>query len=755
MMKKSEGVKDQRFGARFWGMVAVTVLLVVLFGVILFLQISKMRDEKEAYISELQTELAQANKKHAKALAVASEELYHQGKRNDAIYVLKDVMESGQEDVPQVRYALTQALGVYASDISYVPLRNLRLEQEAVSLSLSENRMRMVLEDKIGKCFFMDPQTMEMITVIDDLLPESQPFWVGERLFYIDADKDIAVCMEDGSKLLVEEGDFAYLGYTVDRNLYAYAHREVIVISPENGNVLKRFVTPQLNKLMEVEDIFLTTESIFLLTRTAADLQLSEYTPEGTFVRRHDLEDFAFGNYTVSGHFFFYKTTSPEFGDQLVCYDMQEGETLWRSACSMSEIREMITHPDGEQKGIWITDRNTVMAYDAAGTCVFEEHFECEVLSLETKARKEYVRILLGDNTYRIVSTEYWDCTEHSFYDKMPGSDATIIAASAEAVFVFFQDKKELCCYGVSRNLQQKYVEDTYTGIVNKRGTLQMVCNDTEKTREYVLYDFETGEERARLSDEYRSFAFVGDGSRYFVLYGSTLDVCSVEDGSVVHSFGNALQPLFSADYDAVYLPKNENGIYDLTTGEQIGVMMNKADAKSLNLILGDKGTTYALISENKKEVFLYQTRKQELLVQAEMDLVYAKESFFSDDGKLFCVLNASGILELYDAETLQKRTSVIGLETADTGLNLWYEEAISAYVLDTKNRDYILNNSLGVIADMKGITAFDRAQTAFLLEEMGYRYVPYVSYEMLMEMGQHLMVDYEPSEELRLKYPL
>ncbi len=754
MSKERESAKEHRSGARFWGLFAFLVLLFGFICFLLFSQASKKYDEKEAYISELQKEIAQSNVKHAKALAVASEELYRKGKRNDAIYVLKDVMESGN-DLSQVRYALTQALGVYASDISYVPLRNLRLDQEAVSLSLSENRTRLLLKDKIGKGLFLDAQSMEIITVIHDLVPEYEPFWVGDRLFYIDDDKDIAVCMEDGSKLLVEEGDFAYLGYTLDRNLYAYAHREVVVISPENGNVLKRFVTPQLNKLMEVEDIFLTTESIFLLTRTASDVQLSEYTPEGEFVRRHDMEDFAFGNHAVSGHFFYYKTTSPEFGDQLVCYDLQEQENIWRSACSLSEIRELTAHPDGTDKGVWVTDRNTVMAYDASGACVFEEHFESEVLSLEARARKEYVRILLGDNTYRIVSTGYWDCTEHSFYDKKPGSDATIMTAGTENVFVFFEDKKELCCYGVSRNLQQNYVEEAYTGIVNKRGTLQMVCNDTEKKHEYILYDFVTGEERVRIENEFRSFAFVEDGSKYFILYGSTLDVCSVEDGSVVYSFENASRPLFSADFNAVYLPKNENGIYDLTTGEQVGTMMNKADAKSLNLVLGHQGKTYALISENMKEVYLYQTRNQELLAQAEIDLVYAKEIFFSTDGKLLCVLNDSDALELYDGENLEKRTTVIGLDKPDSDLMLWYETAIGAYVLDTKSRDYILDASLGVIADMKGIIAFDRTQTAFLLEEMGCRYVPYLSYERLMEMGQHLMVDYEPSEELLLKYPL
>ena len=282
-----------------------------------------------------------------------------------------------------------------------------------------------------------------------------------------------------------------------------------------------------------------------------------------------------------------------------------------------------------------------------------------------------------------------------------------------------------------------------------------MVCNDTEKKREYILYDFATGKERVRIENEYRSFAFVEDGSKYFILYGSTLDVCSVKDGSVVYSFEYASQPLFSADFDAVYLPKNENGIYDLTTGEKVGTMMNKADAKSLNLVLGNRGDTYALISENMKEVFIYKTRRQELLAQGEMDLRYAKEIFFSTDGKLLCVLNASDALELYDAETLEKRTTIIGLDKPGTNLCLWYETAIYSYVLDTANRDYILDSSLGVIADMKGITGFDREQHAFLLEEMGYRYVPYLSYEMLMEMGQHLMIDYEPSEELLLKYPL
>lgn len=754
MSKERESAKSIKLGARFWGLLTFLFLVFGFLCFVLFSQASKKYDEREAYINDLQKEIEQSNIKHAKALAGASEELYRQGKRNDAIYVLKDVMEKG-EDVPQVRYALTQALGVYASDISYVPIKNLRLEQEAVSLSLSENRTRMILKDAIGNCLFMDTQTMDVITVVDDLLQGEESFWIGERWFYIDEDKDIAVCMEDGSKLLVEEGDFAYLGYPVDRNLYAYAHREVVVINPENGKVLKRFVTPQLNKLMEVEDIFLTTESIFILTRTAADLQLSEYTPEGEFIRRHDLEDFSIGNHAVSGTFFYYKTTSPEFGDQLVCYDLQEREIIWRSACSLSEVRELTAHPDGNGKGIWITDRNTVMAYDASGSCVFEEHFECEVLSLETRARKDYVRILLGDNTYRIVSTEYWDCTEHSFYDKKPGNDATIMAASAESVFVFFADKKELCGYGVSKNLQQSYVEDVDTGVVNKRGTLQMVCNDTEKKREYILYDFATGKERVRIENEYRSFAFVEDGSKYFILYGSTLDVCSVKDGSVVYSFEYASQPLFSADFDAVYLPKNENGIYDLTTGEKVGTMMNKADAKSLNLVLGNRGDTYALISENMKEVFIYKTRRQELLAQGEMDLRYAKEIFFSTDGKLLCVLNASDALELYDAETLEKRTTIIGLDKPGTNLCLWYETAIYSYVLDTANRDYILDSSLGVIADMKGITGFDREQHAFLLEEMGYRYVPYLSYEMLMEMGQHLMIDYEPSEELLLKYPL
>ncbi len=759
MFKQNEDIRNHSFGVRFWGLLTAVCFSFGLLCFILFSQASKSTDEKEKYIAQLEQDIRCSNELHAKAMAAASDELYDLGKRNDALYVLKDVMNASEDGMmpysSEVRYALTQALGVYASDVSYVPLKNSVLEHAAVSMSLSEERTRFYLYDEAGNYLFMDSTTMSEIAVIDDVAQGAKPIWIGESLFYIDRDNDIAVCSEEGSKLLVEEGDYAYLSYAIDRNLYAYAYREVSVISPKDGRVLKRFVTPQLNSLMEVDDIYLTTERIFILAHSAAETQLLEYTPEGEFVGRRSLSDIEPGKHLADGALLYYLTPYQQINSQLVCYDMLKGEEVWRSTFVLPEIRTMFIHSENAQKSLFLANATTCLAFGESGECIFEENYNAEILMVEDKRGKDYVRVMLDDNTYRLISTVDWESTRHTFFDKQPENEATAVVLTAEYAFVCFEGQKELYCYGVSRNLQQQYKEDAPEGIVNRRGTLQMVCNDNGAEREYILYDFETGEERARLQGEYRSFAFVEDGAKYFLLYGSTLDVCSVEDASVVYSFENATSPLFSSEYDAVYLPKNENGVYNLVTGEKVGTMMNKADAKTLNLVLGNRGNTYALISENLDNVFLYRTKNGELIAQESISMLHAKDVFFSGDGRILCVLNDADVLELYDGTTLKKRNTLFELDNPGNKADMWYETAIQAYVLDTQGRDYILDTTLTPIADMKGMTAFYRKETSFLLEEMGYRYVPFLPYERLVEMGQHIILEYEPEDEIHMKYPL
>lgn len=759
MLKQNDEARYMSFGVRFWGLLTVIFFTFGLLCFILFSQASKNKDANEVYIAKLEQQLTESNEKYAKSMAAASNELYGQGRRKDALYVLKDVLVMDGADSlmpysPEVRFALTQALGVYASGTAYVPLCEMKMDKGVRELSLSEEQTRLLIRDSFDEYLLYDTDSVEEITQITDVEQGSDPFWIGENLYYLDVDKDIAVCTSDGEKLLVEEGSFDYLGYLADRNLYAYAHREVVVVSPHDGKVLKRFVTPELNSLMEVADIYLTTESIFIVAYTAADSLLTEYMPDGTFVARHTLSDMDPGMHLAAGERFYYLTPYEQASRQLICYDVVTQETVWSTVFSLSDVKTMMLSAD--QSHIIAANDNQLMVFDADGSCVYEKNYMNEILAVECRQRSNSVRVILSDNTYELISVSDWTETTSSFFDKQPQTEADAIAVCGDCVFVHFREGGDLFQYGISRNLSAEYVEDTQEGIVNRRGTLQMVCRDSGKEREYTLYDFETGEIKVEMAGEYRSFAFVEDGSEYFILYGSTLDVCSVEDGTVAYSFENASMPLFSSDYDAVYLPGMENGVYNLLTGEKVGTMMNKADAKSLNLILGNRGETYALLTESLDNILLYETKTQELIAQESISLINAKEVFFSDDGEYLAILNQNTVVDIYDGTTLKKRTTLYETEGIDEDCVLWYEAPLQSYIMKANGRAYVLDAGLHPVADMSGLVAYNKKTGRFLRkDDVGYWYIQYLSYDRLAEMGQHLMQEYEADEDVQARYPL
>lgn len=759
MCKRSEEARKFSLGVRFWGLLTAMFFTFGLLSFILLSQASKITDEKDFYIGQLEQQVLNSNEKYARTMADISNELYGVGKSDAAVYVLKDVMNADGQDklMPysaSVRYALTQAMGVYASNMSYVPLDVVKAEDGVEELSLSEERTRLYVCDEEGNYRIYDTATLEELAVLEDVSEVQKPFWVGENLFYLDLDRDIAMCSADGSKLLVEEGNYAYFSYLADRNLYAYSHREVIVISPENGKVLKRFVTPELTNLMEVDEIYLTTESIYIAVHSAADSHLVEYTPEGTFVGRYLLSDIEPGCHVSEGNCFYYLTSYKKASRQLVCFDTWDKKEKWSASLSLPESRKMMLYEQEEQTYIILYNDSSLLVYDANGNCVCEQNYTQKILAVEAKKGSGYIRVILSDNTYQLIETTDWASVIHSFYDKQPlkTADATVI--SSTYLFVHFEGREEWCRYGVSEIVSEEYKEDARKGIVNKCGTLQLVCEDSEKKREYILYDFRTGEEKVRLRDEYRSFAFIGDGSEYFVLYGSTLDVCSVEDAHVIYSFENATLPLFSTDYDAVYLPNHENGVYNLLTGKKVGTMMNKADAKELNLVLGNKGETYALLSENLDNIFLYETSTGNLIAQESLSLLHAKDVSFSTDGKLLAILTDKGNVELYDGTTLKEISVLYDLDTPGNKVDVWYETNLHSYIVDTQGRDYVLDAELHPIADMMGITAFCKEGMRFLREEeMGYWYVDYIPYEKLVEMAQKILEFYAPEEDILNQY--
>ena len=759
MLKQNDEARFMSFGVRFWGLLTVIFFIFSFLCFILFSQASKNMDEKEVYIAKLEQQLTESNAKYAKSMASASNELYGQGRRKDALYVLKDVLVMDDADslmpyAPEVRFALTQALGVYASGTAYVPNREIEMDREVRELSLSEEHTRLLVRDSFDEYVLFDTESVEEIAQITDVEPGRDPFWIGENLYYLDVDKDIAVCTAEGEKFLVEEGSFDYLGYLADRNLYAYAHREVVVVNPHDGKVLKRFVTPELNSLMEVDDIYLTTESIFIVAHTAADSLLTEYMPDGTFVTRHTLLDMDPGMHLAAGEKIYYLTPYEQASRQLVCYDTGTQETVWSTVFSLSDVKTMMLSDD--ESHIIVANENQLMVFGLDGSCVYEKNYLNEILAVECRQRSNSLRVILSNNTYELVSVSDWTETTSSFFDKQPQTESDAIAVCGDCVFVHFCEGGDLFQYGISRNLSAEYIEDTQEGIVDRRGMLQMICRESGKEREYTLCDFETGEIIVEMKGEYRSFAFVEDGSKYFILYGSTLDVCSVEDGSVVYSFENASMPLFSSDYDAVYLPGMENGVYNLLTGEKVGTMMNKADAKSLNLILGDRGETYALLTEALDNILLYETKTQELIAQESISLINAKEVFFSDDGAYLAILNQNADVDIYDGKTLKKRITLYDAEGIDKECALWYEAALQSYILKANGRAYILDSGLHPVADISGLVAYNKKTGRMLRkDDMGYWCIPYLSYDRLVEMGQHLIQEYEADEDVQAKYPL
>lgn len=759
MTKEGKKTDSLWFGKKFWSVLTLIFLLVGLLVFIFISQVTKLENEREIYIAQLEKELLEGNERYAKAMSEISGTLYAKGAQKDAVYVLKDVIGKTEDDdkmpyLADVRCALTQALGVYASNTAYVPIQSISHEYGVAGLSLSQEKNRLAVKDEINRYWIYDTSDMSEIAVINDVASEYESFWIGDRFFYLDIDRDISMCDEQGNKYLVEEGDYSYLGYLVDRNLYAYAHREIIVISPENGKVLKRFVTPEINRYTDVESIYLTTEFIYVVASSAADSQLLAYTPEGDFVGRYPLSDIESGLCFADGSRFYYMTSYKDGMRYLACFDTQQKKELWRFPLATFEIRNIKLYEGDDEKAILVVGTNDFYALNEDGLCLCEQTYEQQILSVLTKEKSNSVRVLLNDNTYQLISATDWEGAKHSFFDKQPSLKADAVAVTSDSVFVHFEGEKQLRRYGVSNNLASEYLDVFREGVVNKAGTLQMVCNDNEAAREFILYDFISGEEKVRLEGEYRTFAFVGDGSEYFILYGSTLDVCSVEDARVIYSFDNASFPLFSADYDAVYLPKNGNAVYYLPTGKKVGTMMNKADAGVLNLVLGKGGKTYALLAEDEKQLLIYETKTQKLLLQKEISLVHAKEVFFSADGEMLGILTEDKSVQLYDAKTLELKQALYHLEEIGIQADLWFEPTIQEYILDTTERDYVLDKNGKILADMRGIIAFSKDKRAFLRkEEAGYWYLPYVEYDRILEMGLHVIETYEPEEEILSQY--
>lgn len=771
MVKKES--KEQRvgFSKAFWIVIVCIFLLFAVMCVFLFGRISKEAGVVASMKEELLVKNRELNAQVARDAAEEALALYRMGRQKDAVYALQAVYpneETNMPYVPEVQYALTEAMGVYASNTGYVPVADVPFQDGVKEMSLSPDRTLLAVRDYCDAVTIFDTESFTPVSFIDDLDPEVEPLWAYETFFYVDKDRDILCCDATGERKLIREGDFSYIAYLSDRNLYCHSGKEIIVINPDKKEFVRRFSTKAAGFPENISQVYLTSESVYLVSYNTLKTVLFEYSPDGKLMKKFFLDNADYCEILADGSRFYYLTQSDMGMRELVCFDAAENKEAYRIPIALNRVNDFRIHTGENSKHILVQGQDSFYMFTPDGICENAKVFDCDVVEVVSRSKSDNLRIFLQDNTYRVVSIGSELYSKESFYETLPSLRPEFIKPCSDRIFVKFEGTDRVVCCGVSKYLQEEYLEDTAVGVVNRQGTLKMIPKDVDGQREYVIYDFTTGEEKYVFRGEYHSFAFVEDGSEFMVLYGAAVDVYSVEDGSLLYSFANGADPLFSSDYDAVYLPGEEEGIYSLKTGKKVGTMMNKADAEELTVVLGASGNTYAILTEDLKNILLYETKTRDLIAQESISLERARDVFFSNDGKYLGVLLSDSTLEIYNGKTLKKVHTFMDMATVkDTeeeevrpaaesasSLNLsndnalWYVSAIGGYLLDTPGRDYVLNPELSPVAELEDIVGFRRDKMCFIRENgLGYWYVPYVSMETLMQLGAEEVADYTPEK--------
>lgn len=774
----------ERKTQRILAAAALICMICLSFGSISTVMALKIQEQKE----QLDTQYWETLKTNAKMASENALELLEKGDRIGAITLARELLPDSLTDTekpytPEAYYALTQSLYPYAIGDVLCPVYQIKENAEINTIKLSPDEDKLLTLTKYNQLTVWD--MANKIKCIDVNLKEyfSQNFYDYQLTFL--GSKKVAVLVYDKIAIFDLEGNETGEVSTLipcDKNQYFHTIKSdaegkyvsiisnscIQVYEVESQKVVYTYVASEEEKL-ETDNVKITSDNQLIYIKENADENIEtsniifvnlenqsithEYETKVGEIEALDISSDSF--VVVSGKILDDSESilSTDAISVIYSFDLN----TYSEKCWEYEVEEYVTEvvaPAIDHNYVLFKSYGKVTALEAkTGILQNVYAFASDIIEIfQVQTKDAYVLYTRGGGYANLLpNLDLCVSIEGTFISGSDNVKEMVWGNTFRAALPY--SSKEVIVYDFYENTEKESVItlDNYISAVcaneNSPHSVIFTYNDV------VIIENETGEITGELPADMRAVDMkVLDNQEIEIVNGDTVYFYD-EKGNLLRTVlmesDYLITESISVDGKYVYgTEHNSLSAYECATGKQVASLSKE----KVNFQSGDEFVfsntcdKCVVLSVTQQQCNVYETTKNTLIGQIDIDATYVADMFFSEDDNYIYIVYEDGKVERYHCDTMELTDTIEELDYVTSEI---YEKEIAGekkYYFASSYGAYVLceiDGQLKVEQFVKDLgVVFSGQNKYWIVEDKKITSFPIYTYEEMLGKADQICYD-------------
>ena len=760
-------------------------------------EITEKNNEIQKQNALIEQQYQEASRSLALMTAQNIDNLLGVGRRDDALFALRQVMPDSVNDssIPyteQAQEALCKALGVYDPNALYRPNHVYESDSSINDMLLSPDSKKLAILSSDGKLDVYDTSSYELLGSFKSTLNygsnTSFLFADNDKFYYNDGENIHQYTFKDKKDDIISfyedetTNSFSFLKpsvnlYTIisDSSYFVATRKTTIyLINSSDNSIVKEYdlkeYYPDINSVspsfcqLSSDKKYLAFEVYSGSSRnsllTIFDITNDEKVFEKTF------DSFSTSNLALfSDHIFIYAYSSYDSGftsGSVYTIDCEKGSIIWNHDTDQCPYFLTLS-PNHDE--LLVSCYTKAYSFDLNNGNLYNTNDSGTKIVFPYTSSMGYFEFILQNGTDCVFN--YYDDSplQANTFSIQPTSTINKLLVQRDIIVILFNNEDFVSQYTQTQDRLSLCInKEEQVKMTNYDGTKFMLAPSQEEYK-YAVYDAIEGKvlSTTKNLDSEDSFVFVGDGNQ-FIAQGN-------QQGVKVYDYTNNTLKVsidkffidYSNDYNYVLCSSNslnKDSILEIYSLED-GKLVSSIDFLTSNNFFDYEyylidNNHIMVFSENDMTVSLYSCSSDVPLWSVNKYIKRRDSIVTCDFDSSFCIISAAGTAEYYKIidNTVVLQNTLYNYNLSLDHHLIYYKEK-HMYLISCTTYSFFLNEDfVPTEALSDGII--------YLLNENSFFYVTlernvykskYYSYDELIQMADEQLNGYTPSEKVKKRY--
>lgn len=739
-------------------------------------QITEQYNQILVMDEEINRQYKNSLKKYETSVAGTTETMMKDGRRNDAIAVLTEVMPATKMDdsIPysgSAEYALGRICNVYGDESILTPTTNYEGFSSYIEMYLSPDGDKLAALDNDYTINIWKVDTGEKIG-------EVKLSYASEKMFTFISDNEMLLVDKYKVDILnldtmerntiFEEDLYPRLIWNTDKKIIVIDSSKVIsVFDIQSKSMVSRFEKEEERKTELFSDAILRSGDdvyIELAKCSGSNIVLTAYDlTSGKVISALQLgqEAYIHGMCTNGNEIYlsgYVRKNVIEFDKFFMKYDYMSGNKIYQVPSTEIGLKNL-TYTETADAGYVLGNSGDVLYIQNAenGEVLNIVSFDNNIVRCIPTKSGGYVALILDNGTIEFLSAKTIIGKIYDTYNYDISGKISNVVIHDSGVYFSKKDDSVITKYEYTyeQNMDEIYDHADYSYFLED-GKSYLKVDYTDK--KHVISNVEDQTEKYTIEDENYNVKLVNSGAEGLLFYSSSVlasnyKVYNSSNGEVLVS-GEGVRDAFPNSYGNALLGKKDGLYYgvDVFTGNELGIELAETYADS-NYCVDFAGDFTKAASISGRTLYLFGQGSTEPEKQVTISGGKVSHLFYSNDSKYLCITYQEKMMAIYDANSLELKT-IIYDQVADL-ITMRYIPGYDNYILQEKYKNAIMVNSdLEVIARLNNCVGYSEADHKLTFaSDYSVTRCNLLTYEEIMEKAKAFIGDYEAPKWIYQKY--